>query len=637
MKEIKIISLKVENFKGIRYQCLELNGKSANLYGDNASGKTSVYDALTWLLFGKDSKGNAKFNIKPLDQDGNTTAGVMPTVTAVLDIDGTPVTLKKQMREKWEKHRGGQERYAGNTVDYSIDDVPTKENRYKAYISEIITEETFRALTNTYRFCRDMNWKERRTILFDLAVVASDAQLLKNARFETLREKIGTRTVDDFRSMLTKRRKDANSQLNMLPARIDECEKQLDGLPVEFDLEERDRIAGEIVNLQNQRAALNNSESRNALRNDIRAAELKLQELEAENEQHRRSQDVPVADERENLMRSVERLESQSQRTDEQIRQRKKSIEDATARLDDYRAEWKRENSRKYPGGTCPTCGQALPADLERQAEAKFNAEKKATLSRLVADSQYIKEQQESDRKSLAGLEKALSDAKEEIRKLKKQLDFIQEPEQIIIEDLPNYADDRKAQEAHIADLQQQLNDWASHANAEMKRLEDLIHEAQQRKAKLDNTESEVRLRASIEDRIRELEQERHAKAAYIDEIDRLLDLCEQFVQYKVEQVSAAVNHRFDLVSFRLFTESINGNLQDCCDATVDGVPYSDLNNAMQINAGLDCIRALSDFYGIRVPLFVDNAESVTKLYDIDTQVIRLVVSEDDKELRCVI
>lgn len=635
MKEIKILTLDIENFKGVRRLNLALDGKSANLYGDNATGKTSVYDALTWLLFGKDSKGNAKFSIKPLDASGNTSAGVMPTASAELDVDGKTVSLRKQLREKWEKHRGGQERYAGNTVDHYIDDVPVKENQYKAYISELVSENTFRSLTNTYRFCRDMPWKERRSILFDLAAVESDAQLLKAPQFDTLRAEIGSRTVDDFRAMLAKKRKDANSELNLLPARVDECEKQLAGLPETFDSTQRDALADDINRLRGELAALDNDESRNAKRNEVRAAELQLRELIAENDRFRRSQDVPVVDEREDIQRAIDRVKSSMRHVKAQIADREKSIADAEERLDYYRAQWKREHSREYTGGTCPTCGQALPEAMEREAKKKFEAAKTAELDRLIADSEYVKQRKKADRESLEGLKKAIVDSEDELRQLNDRLAHAAEPQPIVVEDMPDYAERKAEMETHIAELNAALQDWDAHTVAERERLRDKIAEKDILKTAQDKIESSVQLRQSLENRIAEIEQEKRAKAQYIEKIDYLLDQCEGFVQYKVERVSAAVNHRFELVSFRLFTEAINGSLQDCCDAVVDGVPYSDLNNAMQINAGLDCIHTLSEFYGVKVPLFVDNAESVTKLHEMDTQIIRLVVSENDKELRC--
>ncbi|MNP21080.1 hypothetical protein D3C76_1136850 [compost metagenome] len=58
------------------------------------------------------------------------------------------------------------------------------------------------------------------------------------------------------------------------------------------------------------------------------------------------------------------------------------------------------------------------------------------------------------------------------------------------------------------------------------------------------------------------------------------------------------------------------------------------LNSAARTNVGIDIINALSDHYGFSAPIFIDNAESVTQLVDTDAQVIRLVVSETDKQLR---
>lgn len=635
MKTIKIEALNIENFKGIRRLHLQLDGENATLYGDNATGKSSVYDALTWLLFGKDSHGNTKFSIKPLDSDGNTMTGAMPTVTSVLDINGDKITLRKTLREKWEKHRGGPERYAGNTVDYFIDDVPVKEKDYKARIADLVPEDVFRALTSTYHFCRDIGWKDRRAILFNLACVESDAQLLKAPQFDALRAEIGSRTVDDFRAMLAQKRKDANSKLNLLPARIDECEKQASDLPETFDPMRQNELAETITTLRGQLAALENSEARNAKRNDIRAAELELRAIEAENEQHRRSQDIPVIDQRDAVRRAIDRIERTRQHTVSELRRRRESVAGADEQIADYRRRWKSVNATQYTSGTCPTCGQNLPADMDAKARADFDARKARELAQLVKDSEYIKQRQAADRESIPGLEKAIADADKELAELREELAVAEAPQEIVIEDLPDYEERRDAAAAKIGALRAELAEWDKHAEDERNLLLSKIDDAEQEKAAQDTIAANAKMRESLESRVAELEQERHVKAAYIEHIDELVDMCEDFTQYKVERVSAAVNGRFDLVSFRLFTETINGSLQDCCDAMADGVPYGDLNSAMQINAGLDCIRTLSEFYGVSVPLFVDNAESVTKLYNLDTQVIRLVVSENDKKLRC--
>lgn len=636
MKNIKISKIEIENFKGIRRLTLNLNGRSASIYGDNATGKTTVYDALTWLLFGKDSHGNTKFSIKPLDAAGNTTLGVMPTVTGTLDIDGAVFILRKQLREKWEKHRGGAERYAGNTVDYYIDDVPLKEKDYKARVAEMVDEEVFRMLTSVHRFCRDVRWQDRRKVLFDLAGIVSDDELLADLVFAELQKELnGRRTVDDYRAMLAKQRKDANSKLNLLPARIDECEGQLDTLPASFDSAARDALEKQLSDLRSQLATLDNAEARNAKRNEIREQELKLQELSTENEMHRRSQDVPVIDERPAVQQEIDRLQREKAASESEVERLKAANEMSEARLADYRKRWSAEHKKVYKPGVCTMCGQPLPPDMDAAAHKKFDAEKKAAMDGLVADSQIIKDQAKSNSKRIAELDDHLREIAKLITNKAAQLAAMKAPEPVHIEDLPDFAARHAAISQRIEELKAELSAWDEHASAEKDKLRERIRDAEQQKAQQDAIASKVQLRKSIEDRITELENERHAKAAYIEHIDCMLDLCEQFIQEKVERVSAAVNGKFRLVTFRLFTEAINGSLQDCCDPVVGGVPYADLNSAMQINAGLDCIKTLSEFYNVHVPLFVDNAESVTNLYNMDTQVIRLVVSENDTELRC--
>lgn len=119
-------------------------------------------------------------------------------------------------------------------------------------------------------------------------------------------------------------------------------------------------------------------------------------------------------------------------------------------------------------------------------------------------------------------------------------------------------------------------------------------------------------------------------------ELDNLLYLCDEFTRCKVQLIDDTVSGHFRQVRFKLFHEQVNGGLAECCEVTVKGVPYASLNNGAKINAGIDIVRTLSEYYGVKVPLFIDNAESVTEIMDADTQVICLAVSEQDKELRLV-
>jgi hypothetical protein len=97
--------------------------------------------------------------------------------------------------------------------------------------------------------------------------------------------------------------------------------------------------------------------------------------------------------------------------------------------------------------------------------------------------------------------------------------------------------------------------------------------------------------------------------------------------------VSERINSKFKLAKFKMFETQINGGITETCEAVFDGVPYSDLNQAMKVNIGIDVINTLSAHYNINAPVFVDNAESVTALEKMQSQVIRLIVSEKHKKL----
>lgn len=98
-------SLRMENFKGIKSLDVNFSNKTS-IKGQNAVGKTTIFDAFTWLLFNKNSAGEEKFNVRPLDKDGNRIDNVEIKVVAVLDVDGKEMELSKIQKQNWVKKRG---------------------------------------------------------------------------------------------------------------------------------------------------------------------------------------------------------------------------------------------------------------------------------------------------------------------------------------------------------------------------------------------------------------------------------------------------------------------------------------------------------------------------------------------------
>ena len=631
-------SLDLVHFKCFNVLHLDFHEGVNNIYGENAAGKTSVYDALTWLLFNKDSAGGARPDIKP----HHAPAGTMPEVTAVLEVDGELIKLRKVLREKWEKPRGSSiERYAGDTRDYYIDDVPLAENEYKRRIAELIDEQQFKLLTDVWAVTSKMHWKDRRTLLAEICGLPEDKQLLAAApQFAELAEKVGRRTVDEYKSVLMKQRKDMNANLNTLPVRVDECSRmvgELESLDFAAAHMESDRLQTERERLQGEIVKLSNNTLAAQARNERDALQVQLRELEAENAAHLASQRVPVEDETPALTAALDRAKHEADRLTRTIAQERDLVLNGETRLDDYRARWRAIDAEVFTDEHCPTCGQVFPAERLAESRAAFAEHQKQRKDALLEDSKMVKQGISAAKDRLLTAETALKTAQDEVQKAQIALDSYTPPVEVVPENLPDYDRRKGAILMLIADADKRIDRLNSDTEQERRRLETALSAVTAEKLTHDAVLAKEQTLADTRRRIADLQAEQRTAAAEVEQMDRLIAMCEEFTRYRVQAITESVNSRFRLTRWQLFTEQVNGGLADCCEPMdSNGTAFEGTNNAMKINIGMDIIDTLSEFYGVRVPLFVDNAESVTHLQPIGSQVVRLVVSEQDKELRIV-
>lgn len=633
---ILLKSLDLVHFKCFNVLHLDFHEGVNNIYGENAAGKTSVYDALTWLLFNKDSAGGARPDIKP----HHAPAGTMPEVTAVLEVDGEPIKLRKVLREKWEKPRGSSiERYAGDTRDYYIDDVPLAENEYKRRIAELIDERQFKLLTDVWAVTKGMHWKDRRTLLAEICGLPEDKQLLAAApQFAELNEKVGRWTVDEYKSVLMKQRKDMNANLNTLPVRVDECSRmvaELESLDFAAAHSESDRLQAERERVQGELVKLTNNTLSAQARNELGALQNQLRELEAENNAHLASQRVLVEDKTAELHRALSDRKQAVERLQRTIDHEKQYIADGETRLNDYRARWRAIDAEEFTETVCPTCHQPLPAEQVAEAREAFAAYQQQRKGTLLEDSKLVKQGIAAAQERLASAETALKTAKDEVQKVRIALDGYTPPVEITPENLPDYDRRKGAILTLIADADKRIDRMTGDTEQERRRLETALSAVTAEKLRHDAVLAKEQTLADTRRRIADLQAEQRTAAAEVEQMDRLIAMCEEFTRYRVQAITENVNSRFRLTRWRLFTEQVNGGLADCCEPMdSNGTAFEGTNNAMKINIGMDIIDTLSAHFGRRVPLFVDNAESVTHLQPIGSQVVRLVVSEQDKELR---
>lgn len=640
MKDIRIVRLTLDHFKGQRHFVLEPNGGDCTVYGDNAAGKTTLYDALIWLLFGKDSKGQGSFDIKPLGADGKVLDHeAITAVEAVLSIDGEESILKKTYYEVWSTKRGSAAAsYDGNTSDYYINSVPAKKYEFDHAVSALVDEGLFKALTGVTWFCGELDWRKRRAALFEIGQVASDAEIMAKApTFAPLAAAMGRMTLDELKKKLQAERKGYVGIRNDLPVRLDECRKtveELEGIDFAALTAERDSRAVRRDALTSDLQKLSGNTLLDAKRNERGRLMNELTALEKENIAHRKSQELPQENTA-GIRAQVKALEGTLLRLMEEQRRELKLADTCDSSVNAYREKWNQINAEAFNGAICPTCGRLLEGERLHAAEAGFQADKQSRMDQTVQEAQIVKTQA-ADHRSRA--EAAADDAakiENQIAELSDRLAAAERTEQPVIENIPGYDARRESLSKSIAAIDGEIAQMSMDGAAVQEEIQGKIRALNEEIDTIGGTIAKKAVLEFTRERMSQLRADAAAAAEKLERLDQLLFLAEEFVRYKTKVVEDEINSRFSVVRWKLFDEQVNGGLAECCEAMVNGVPYSSLNSGMRINAGIDVISTLSFHHGVRVPLVVDNAETVTALRRMDTQMIRLVVSEKDKELRC--
>lgn len=640
MTNIRIKRLALENFKCHKNLTLDFMGGNASVYGDNATGKTSIYDALTWLLFGKDSQGNGEKNIeiKPLNLLGEVKDhDAITSVEAVLLVNGEEIALKRTYQEVWTTKRGSSEpTYDGNTSEYYVDGVPCKKFAFADKVNELVGEDTFRMLTSVSHFANGITWQERRAVLFRVAGVMDDTQIMAtDERFKPLIDGLGRLSLDDYKKKLIAEKRGFVGAKTEIPARISECEKTIadvEGLNFEKARAEVEILTAQRESLESQLLAIEHNSAADRKRIEIREAQLEFGAIENENRAFRASQAVGMLDV--NMMKQdLSKLQIQLKDKTTRLAISENTLGVYDKDIADSRDRWIATNNESFTGGSCPTCGQALPAPQLKAATDAFEAQKAKRLREIEQTANAKKE-------SKAQAVTRITEIREEIGQLEadikqKQAEIIA-AEASVIEpvDMADYQAKKTAAVNKINALSGELADMMADSTAARSDLQRHITEVKaQISGQMEIISKESLLEYSRK-RVEDLKEDARNAAQCLEAIEGMLFLIDEYSRYKTQFVEDSINSLFRIARFRLFREQANGGIEDRCDVVYEGVPYISVNNGAKINVGIDIINTLSKSYGVTVPLFVDNAESVTKIESSDTQIIRLVVSENDKELR---
>lgn len=634
---MKLLKLKLQNFKGIRNSEFDFGGINATIYGDNATGKTTVFDSLCWLLFGKDSLDRADFEIKTLE-NGEPIHKVNHEVEAeFLNDDGNSFTLRRVYREKYSSPRGGDTKLTGHTTDYFINDVPVKEKEYKQYINDVIAEDVFKLITNPLYFNEQYSWQNRRKLLLEISGDIKDDEVI-NSRSELTRlaELLNGRTIDEQRKIVAAKKTAINKELDMIPVRIDEALRNKADITTSqtkltTDIETLNKSINE---LESQKATIINGFSSTEKRSKIDEIGRQLKARQSEVLSIYNSEKQRKRGEYEALLTQLKIIESEHDRYTDRAYDLAKDIERESKRIETLQAEFDTFNAQEFNKEACPTCGQPLPEDKQAELEAAFNSEKAAKLEEwqaLIESAKKLKANYEEQREVLLvkadGLTKEIEDKTKAYETKFKEYESYLEPN---VEDDPDY----KELKAELFLLE--LDEGEEADDKEVARLDDEIKEVKEKRAALETELNKYALNADIQKRVIELENQQQKLASEKNLLDETSFLIDEFVKAKVDMLEDNINSHFEYARFKMFNVLVNGNIEECCETTYKGVPYRSMNNAARMNVGLDIINALTKFYNVTAPVFIDNAEAVTDFIKCNSQTIKLVVDADFKELTMI-
>lgn len=637
MKSIFLKTLILRNFKGVKDLQVDFN-KVTDIYGDNATGKTTIFDGFTWTLFDKNSLDAKDFEIKTLDKNNNVIHGLEHEVSALLNVDGVEKKLTKIYKEKWTKKRGEAEKQlTGHTTDYYIDDVPVKKGEYQEFIGNIIDEKLFKLITNPLYFSTVLNWRDRRGVLLSIIGDVDVMDVIrKNSKLKGFDTVLGEKSVDDLKKTLAARKRKINQDIESIPVRIDELNKSIENLDFE-SLEGELKLKNEELKQVEDKLYDTTKLGDTVLEKQQKLFNLKsmLQSIEhtAESQANRPMKELEnLLDEKTYEHKTVLRKISTLEERLSSFEFKRDSLKD---QMDSLRNTWHEEKLKVLEFNEnefiCPTCKREFEADdIEAKKESlieQFNISKSRKLkdihSKGIAKKTEFEELEKQIENCKADIEEnhiKASDLESEIGNLKSKI--------ANFEPIINFGEEYKKVSCEIADLELEITDNSSTkdliANLRREKSE-LVREIDSIKAKLTYREKN---KATLE-RIDQLEKEERELAELLAKVEKEEFQCETFIKTKVELMEDSINEKFKYVSFKLFNTLVNGAVEECCVATVNGVPYENVNNAGKINAGMDIINTLCKHYDVECPVFVDNAESVNELLECESQVIRLIVSKD--------
>lgn len=662
-------SLHLENFKGAKDKIYKF-GKTTRVSGMNRLGKTTIATAWFWLLADKNYELVSNPNIRPDDVEE-----CVPTVTAVLDVDGKEIAIAKMQKRKVGKPDANGISKVTITNTYEINSVPKTERDFRADLEELgLSFDNFLVCSHPDVFTRQKQ-ADMRKVLFKLASAKTDVEIAAMSKdTKDVAKLLEAYKYEEIEAMNNASKKKAVEQLDAIPNQIVGLEKA----KVDVDVAEQELAKADLerkISEVDQKIAC----AGNAVES-LRQEEMQLQfdmsgimqTMNRELSNQRNNIEVELF----GCTTELDRFKPTISLKEKQIDDNAKAIADADAERKKLGEQYNFEKAKAFDETphlfdeskwvfdesttVCSLCGQTLPAEKIEQLKADFETRKefaKADAARRLADAKNsfiaqknsnlneIKAKGFTKKSLIEELTKKNADLNTEIDALKKQeRDAIAKKEELSkqLSEVPEEAD-YSLNEEYV-----KLNARHDEVLAEIERLQaaddaEIVESLKIEKADLKSRLEEVNKiiaqaanNVRIDEQIADMQKKQREYEQAKADAEKILHQLKEVSKRKNELLVEEINQHFGIVSWKLFDYQKNGEYKEVCVPMVDGKEFGvTTNTGREIQAKLDICNSFQRFFDMYVPVFLDGAESLNNEYipAVDTQLILLSVSED-KQLK---
>lgn len=622
--KLKLKTLSMQNFKGIENLTIDFKDDLTVIAGRNGSGKTTVFDAFSYLLFDKDSSGSAQFQIKPLSKTGDTDRNLVTTVSATLLVDDKELKLKKEYQEKWIKKRDAlEESFVGNTTNYFVFDLPVKKVEYQNEINKIIDDKMFKLLSDIHYFAT-MDKKAKREQILNLAPMEESDLKTLQAEYNTL--DFEHYTIDQMQKLYEKNISDAKKEIDTLNIRIDEQRKNIKHLDFDNILIEHQEIEKKIKEIEKEKQTAILTQASNTL----------IKEIETLNDTYAKKL-IVLSNKKDNLIAQyktkIEHASVEETALKTEVTNLENSLNDLSTKLRfknadiiELRDQYRLVKNQEIKCDTiCPVCKQEFPKEKKKEIIKQAIEHKEKELQKITTDGQKLSQEIKTLTEEQEQTQAKLQEVKTKLESLPKLLTMNEVMEKVKEENKP-YEDELTALKTQIDEKQELLKNTTNTdaVNTLAKKEEEYRKALQEKETLLAGLQQNTQIGEQIQKYEIAIEDKKHNFLSAA----KSLELVKQYRQKYMQLGEQKINDLFKTIQIKLFETQVNGEIAEICEITKNGVPYADLNTASKINAGIELINVISNKLNVYTPLFVDNAESVQAITS-SFQQIQLTVTGD--------